>query len=462
MRIAAWIAIAATLSSLPTGANDDTERFVRGMTARFTGSTAVHARLLSEPLPDLDQGHAVRWLQLGPPLDMWALTPDGSRLAVAGATLLGPDGETIAPAKSGHWRADRPPLGVLRLSVPAIGRPWRLWSAFHPVMVRLDEPVGLAVGEEPAALFVRCRAGEALALTLEGEVQATLHNADGSELASAAREERMTLRGVPSAGHVRLELSGPGEVLVRAEEGARWAAFAPWNLFAPSMPRVEIEGNTAPAPGEPLKLRAVTSDPDDDVERISWLLPGDRSVEGSDLRVSVVELADFDVTVRVRDAAGNTATDSVHISPPAPHEARAPGMLIVQAEDFDAEDGGTVYVTDRGHNVGQMITKWHQDIGHALTWRLTVAEAGRHFLYARYATGGSETRRRVEIDGDVPADAYDAVAFEHTGGYGRSDEQWRTMRLGPPVELAAGEHSLTMTNLGDGLALDYLALLPVH
>ena len=49
------------------------------------------------------------------------------------------------------------------------------------------------------------------------------------------------------------------------------------------------------------------------------------------------------------------------------------------------------------------------------------------------------------------------IAFRPTGGYCTAKDTWTLKRLGPPVRLAAGEHRLRMTNLGDGLAMDYLA-----
>lgn len=395
------------------------EEFVRGMSVSFPGDQPLRFRILSEPLPDRGQGGAVTELQLGPPLDLWILGSEELRLAVEGATLRDPAGQVVEPRAPGHWRIDRPPLGYLTLEVPAVGGPWRLWSAFHPFMLQLDGPVTVLVGERPGAVF--------------------LH---------------------PSGE--RLDLPDPGPATITPAEGARWVAFAPWDLFEPSQPRVRIEGDAIIAPGERLRLRAVAEDPDDDVARITWRLPGARTVEGSELDLPVTEFAAFTVTVTVEDRAGASASDHLLVSPPQPHEVEVPGMIVIQAEDFAAQGEGEVEVTDRGHNVGRMITKWHQDPGHWLEWRFTVPQTRRYRLYARYATGGSETRRALTIDGASPAPAFESIAFEHTGGYGMTDRQWRVLQLGPPVELAAGEHALRMTNLGDGLALDYLALVPVE
>jgi hypothetical protein len=284
-------------------------------------------------------------------------------------------------------------------------------------MLRLDEPVTVTVGDQPGAVFLY-PSGEAL------------------------------------------ELTEPGETVLGDDEDAAWAAFMPWDLFEPSRPSVEIEGRTMLEPGQRLKLRAVTDDPDRDIERVTWHLPDGRTVEGERLELQPTWVESWTARVVVEDAHGATAEAEVEVVPPPLHEAEMPGMALVQAEDFAIEGKGTVFVTDRGSNVGQMITKWHQDPGHWIEWTLPVAEDGRYLLYARYATGSQSTRRSLTIDGQTPGEAWEEIAFAHTGGYGRAPDEWRTRKLGPPVTLTEGEHTLRMTNLGDGLALDYIALVP--
>lgn len=394
------------------------EQFVRGMTVSFPGTQALRFRILSEPLPDLGQGGPVTELQLGPPLDLWILGPDENRMPVEGARLIDPTGTIIPPREPGHWRIDRPPLGYLTLQVPAVGGPWRLWSAFHPFMLRLAQPVTVIVGKQPGAVF--------------------LH---------------------PSGA--RLDFTKAGEATITPGEGAQWVAFAPWDRFEPSLPHVEIKGETTLGPGDRLRLRAAVSDPDGDIERITWRLPGDRTASGTELDIAIPDLAAFTVSVEVTDREGNTASTEVMVDPPAPHEVDLPGIIFIQAEDFVSQEGGQVEVTDRGHNVGKMITKWHHDLGHTLEWRFTVDKPGRYVIYARYGSGGKDPHRALTIDGAPPAPAFEDIAFAPTGGYGRAAGEWRVVRLGPPVELQAGRHTLRMTNLGDGMALDYLALVPL-
>ncbi len=393
------------------------ERFAFGMTVSFPGTQALSFRIKSEPLPDLGQGGAVTELKLGPPLDLWVLGSDGNRIDAPGARLGGPGGAAVEAQASGHWRVDRPELGYYELTVPPIGRPWRLWSAFHPFMARLDGPLTVTVGDEPGAVFL-----------------------------FPSRE--------------RVELTEAGEATVSPADGAAWAAFLPWDLFEPSTPSVEIEGEVRLAPGQPLELRALTADPDGDIRRVTWRLPGGRTVEGERLRLEAAWVEAWTARVEVEDALGAIASAEVEVVPPPIHESGLPGTVMVQAEDFSAQGGGRVEVTDRGSNVGKMITKWHQDPDHWLEWTLPVAEDGRYLLYARYATGSENAARALTIDGASPGSEFAEIAFPRTGGYGTTPDTWHTKRLGPPVMLSAGEHTLRMTNLGDGLALDYLALVP--
>ncbi|MFO8081485.1 MAG: hypothetical protein R6V07_14445 [Armatimonadota bacterium] len=400
------------------------ERFAFGMTVSFPGTQTLHFRVQSEPLPDLGQGGPVTELKLGPPLDLWVLDMDGNRVDAPGARLVAPGGQTVDEDVSGHWRVNRSEPGYYELTVPAVGKPWRLWAAFHPFMLRLNEPVTVTVGEEPGVVFLH-PSGEALEL--------------------------------PASGG-----AATGEAVIGDADGAEWAAFQPWDLFEPSAPRVQIEGETRLGPGERLELRAVTRDPDDDIERVTWHLPGGKLVAGDRLSLEAAWAEAWTVRAEVEDALGSTASAEVEVVPPPMHEARVPGMVMVQAEDFADQGQGVVEVTDRGSNVGKMITKWHHDPEHWLEWTLPVPEGGEYVLYARYATGSQNTRRALTIDGASPGEEFDEIAFAHTGGYGRAPDDWRMKRLGPPISLTAGEHTLRMTNLGDGLALDYIALVPAE
>jgi hypothetical protein len=141
-------------------------------------------------------------------------------------------------------------------------------------------------------------------------------------------------------------------------------------------------------------------------------------------------------------------------------------LVILQAEDFAAQGEGEAEVVSDRHAVwGTAITKWHAHVGHWLQWKVTVPKDARYRVIFRYATLSENSRRRLELDGAVPDPAAAAVAFPRTGGFGSSPLDWKYLTLqdaaGKDVELSlsAGEHTLRLTNLGDGLALDFIALV---
>lgn len=141
-------------------------------------------------------------------------------------------------------------------------------------------------------------------------------------------------------------------------------------------------------------------------------------------------------------------------------------LVLIQAEAFVAQGGGECEVRDDRQAVdGKMITKWHQDVGHYLEWTFTTPVAGRYRVVFRYATDSQATRRLVEIDG---ASVAESLAFPRTGGYGHSPADWQYLTLTDAagtdqlLELQAGDHRLRMTNLGDGLGLDWVALVRVE
>lgn len=141
-------------------------------------------------------------------------------------------------------------------------------------------------------------------------------------------------------------------------------------------------------------------------------------------------------------------------------------LIVIQAEDFSSEGGGSVGVMDDRHATwGTMITKWHQDIGHWVEWEFEVPQDGRHRMIFRYATSSENTRRKVEIDGAVPHPSAAEVAFAASGGFGSNPRDWEYLPLRDArdneitLPLSAGTHTLRMTNLGDGLGLDFIVLV---
>ncbi|MEN6302164.1 MAG: carbohydrate-binding protein, partial [Armatimonadia bacterium] len=141
-------------------------------------------------------------------------------------------------------------------------------------------------------------------------------------------------------------------------------------------------------------------------------------------------------------------------------------LIVVQAEDFAEQQGGLAeIVSDRQAVWGKAITKWHNDLGHWLQWKFTVPKTGNYHVIFRYGTLSEKTRRSLEIDGKVPNPTAAEIAFPRTGGFGSSPQDWKYQTLQDAagkdlaLPLTAGEHTLRMTTLGDGMALDFIALV---
>jgi len=172
------------------------------------------------------------------------------------------------------------------------------------------------------------------------------------------------------------------------------------------------------------------------------------------------------------DTCGLTLEERAQVAPepfkPPDWMAQLPedGRIILQAESFTAQGGGEVEIRDdRQGAMGKMITKWHQNEGHWLEWTFDAPTTASYRLLFRYATDGQETRRKVEIDGAVPHPAAAQLAFKRTGGYGTSPADWEFLTLSDEkgdalvLPLTQGKHTLRMTNLGDGLGLDFALLV---
>ena len=242
-----------------------------------------------------------------------------------------------------------------------------------------------------------------------------------------------------------------------------WAALWAWEHFNASAPTVTIQGDAMllPGQGRTIKLRAQVEDPENDAATVRWELPGGKTTQGNELAYTAKEQSEFDIRAVATDRAGNTGSATIRIKLPPAELSDLRNVLIVQAEALCAQGGGKVRVYDRIGSVGKMITYWHEHLGHWLEWKFRAPTPGRYVLYARYASGGAAPMRSLTIDGRSPGAAFDRIAFKPTGGYSSAADNWALKKLGPPVRLEEGKHRLRMTNLGDGLAMDYLAIARV-
>jgi len=119
-------------------------------------------------------------------------------------------------------------------------------------------------------------------------------------------------------------------------------------------------------------------------------------------------------------------------------------------------------VFNRSGNSGRMITYWDETKGHWLEWKLPVQTAGDYVIYLRYCSGaGAPPRRALTIDGKSPGPAFGEMALPLTGGFSNATDNWAFYATGggQVVRLEAGEHRLRLTNLGEGVGLDYILLV---
>jgi hypothetical protein len=171
-------------------------------------------------------------------------------------------------------------------------------------------------------------------------------------------------------------------------------------------------------------------------------------------------------------ACGLTLNEN-RISKPTPFKApewmeelKDDEKIILQAEDFSDQGVGEVQIRDDRQAIwGTMITYWHQDIGHWLEWKFDVPEDATYSVQFRYASGSPKPVRKFEIDGKVPDPAAESMEFEASGGFGTVATEWRYRPLQDAegnnilLPLTAGEHTIRMTNLGDGLGMDFIILV---
>ncbi len=134
-----------------------------------------------------------------------------------------------------------------------------------------------------------------------------------------------------------------------------------------------------------------------------------------------------------------------------------------QAEEIAAQGGGAVRIRDDKVGADGLCFSHWDAVGHWIEWTVTVPESGEYLLAVRYCAT-ERVRRAVAIDGRPVGEG--EFWFPATGGFSSERNDWRHEVLRGPdgepaiIELAAGAHTLRMTNVdGKGMNMDYLLLL---
>lgn len=245
-----------------------------------------------------------------------------------------------------------------------------------------------------------------------------------------------------------------------------WADEAPVRyvsiVLSDTAPLARIEGRTTLMPGEgrTVRLRAVTDDPQEDLVGVRWRLPGGEVRDGATL--TWTPHGNFaEVQAVATDADGNRglATTLVCVPPVALADAEAP--IVLQAEDFAGQGGGSVGEVNIRGNDGRSIRGWRNE-GHWLEWSFTVPADGRYTFFARYAAADPGMIVALEIDGASPGPGFEEIACPRTGLAGEYRSDWRWAPLGSSVALSAGEHTVRLTSLGGNPHLDALGIVAVE
>jgi hypothetical protein len=234
--------------------------------------------------------------------------------------------------------------------------------------------------------------------------------------------------------------------------------------------RAEIKATMPPAGGGGgVKLVAEASTLKGKIEKYSWDMGDGSTAQGREVTHTYANGGNYLVKLVVENSDGDKITRSlkVHI-PPAFLQNLKPGDLVLQAEDFSGQGVGQVSVVEgRINAVGKAITMWDATLNHWLEWKFEVPQDANYEVIVKYASGADTAHRSVQIDGKYPDVASEKVLFPGTGGFSAGSDDWRLWKLlnkdqkPLQVRLARGSHTIRMTNLGGGMALDFIMIQKV-
>jgi len=137
----------------------------------------------------------------------------------------------------------------------------------------------------------------------------------------------------------------------------------------------------------------------------------------------------------------------------APVKQLKPG--IIEAEDYVKQDKGYVEKTSGRIDASKDIIISWDNAGHKIEWKFLIAADGDYKVVFRYCHNRSGTvYREMLIDGKSPGKDFEKISLIPTGGWSNDANDWKNLTIpaanGSPalINLKAGEHTLTITNLG--------------
>ena len=396
--------------------------------------------------------------------DVRVFDRDGRGAPAGAAELIAPDNEKLVPDALGLIHVSPAVQGIYRLRLAPDSGHWLVHTDLQQMVVPVAKGLDLDVGQQMRRLFLNHSKPGGVEMGFQvrrGQLAARLLDPSGREVYSTETSsgDKLVLRK-PANGLYELRLRGPAKIHLTATGVSSWATPAPWRHFEASAPSVTIKGDAMllPGQGRTIRLRAEIDDPEGDLASIRWQLPNGKTAEGAELEYKAPEQDAFEIHVTATDRQGNVGRARVPVKLPPPELTDMRDVILVQAEAFTAQGKGEVAVHKRIGSMGRMITMWHANLGHWIEWCFEVAADGEYVILARYASDGEAPKRALTLDGKIPHSSYREIPFKPTGGYCTSGDNWAFKKLGHPVRLSTGQHRIRMTNLGDGLAMDYLAI----
>ncbi|MBM4048256.1 MAG: PKD domain-containing protein, partial [Planctomycetes bacterium] len=215
------------------------------------------------------------------------------------------------------------------------------------------------------------------------------------------------------------------------------------------------------------------------ITAFAWTFGDGSKGEGRAVRHAYPRGGRYAVTLMAETDRGERAFQEipVFVHDPRLQKAPADSLVLVEAEALAAEGGGTSQrIAGRVNASGDVVSYWEKDLGHWLEWSVPIRKAGTYTVMLKYSSGSKEAVRELLIDGAHPSSACKRLVFPGTGGFSAESDNWAYLPVPCPapqtgatvqdnavaplrVPLTPGPHKLRMTNLGGGMALDFILFL---
>lgn len=163
-----------------------------------------------------------------------------------------------------------------------------------------------------------------------------------------------------------------------------------------------------------------------------------------------------------QQAAAGVLSLPVRVLPSLP-AAPAGLSILVQAENFAAQGGGRVTVTDAKTAAdGRAFLNWDKT-GHWLEYAVEVPADGAYPLHIRHCSSGPTAVRAIMVNGYCPHADLTQLAFPETGGWSSGQDNWAWTTVadaeGRPFlfHLRQGRQLIRFVNCGNSLNLDSFA-----